>query len=63
MKTAEIKTALLEGKNFGNDSSNWFTLCKPSENRFIIMIGDKILTYKNVDSTAKRVLRLINKGY
>jgi hypothetical protein len=32
MTTQEIKTALLEGQNFGNEAANWYSVCKPSEN-------------------------------
>lgn len=62
MTITEIKSKLLNGENFYNESSNWFTLCKPSENRFIIMIGEKIKIYNNINSISKKILKLINKG-
>ena len=63
MTTKEIKSALLKGQNFGNEAANWYSLCKPSENIFYIVIGERNLFCKNVDSAAKRILQLINRGY
>lgn len=63
MTTKEIKSALLEGQNFGNEAANWYSLCKPSENIFYIVIGERNLFCKNIDSAAKRILQLINRGY
>ena len=63
MTTQEIKLALLKNQNFANELANWFTLCKPSENRFIIVINERYLFCKNIDSAAKRIFKLINKGY
>ena len=62
MTTQQIKSALLEGKNFGNELANWYSYCKPSENRYWITIGDKNLFCKNIDSAAKRIKKLINTG-
>jgi len=63
MTTQEIKTAILEGVNFGNEVANWYSLCKPSEKRFIIVIGERHLFCKNIDSAAKRIKQLLNRGY
>jgi hypothetical protein len=63
MTASEIKTALLNGQNFGNEAANWFSQCKPSHNLFLIVIGDKNVFCKNVDSAAKRIVKLINTGY
>ena len=62
MTTIEIKSALLKGQNFGNEAANWFSLCKPSENRFWIVIGERNLFCKNIDSAAKRICQLIKTG-
>ena len=40
MKTKEIKQAILSGKNFCNENLNFYTLCKPSENRYILVLRD-----------------------
>jgi hypothetical protein len=63
MTTQEIKSALLEGQNFGNEAANWYSVCKPSKNLYWIVIGEKNLFCKNIDSAAKRILQLINKGF
>ena len=63
MTTQEIKLALLEGKNFGNEAANWYSVCKPSENLFWIVIGEKNLFCKNIDSAAKRIAQLIKRGF
>jgi hypothetical protein len=63
MTHAEIKNALLEGKNFGNEASNWYSLCKPSQNRFWIVIQDRNIFCKNIESAAKRISQLIKRGY
>lgn len=63
MTTQEIKSALLEGQNFGNEASNWCSVCRPSENLFWIIIGERNLFCKNIESAAKRISQLIKKGY
>jgi hypothetical protein len=63
MTTKEIKTALLEGKNFGNELANWYSVCKPSENLFWIVIAERNLFCKNIESAAKRISQLIKRGY
>jgi len=63
MKSQEIKTALLEGHNFENESANWYSLCKPSQNIYWIVIQDRNLFCKNIDSAAKRISQLIKRGY
>jgi hypothetical protein len=62
MTTQEVKTALLNGENFGNEVANWYSLCKPSENRFWIVIGERNLFCKNIDSAAKRISSLMKRG-
>lgn len=62
MTTKEIKTWLLAGKNFSNEAADWFSLCKPSENLFCIVIGERNLFCKNIDSAAKRISQLIKRG-
>lgn len=62
MTTQEIKSALLEGQNFGNEAANWYSVCKPSENLFWIVIRERNLFCKNIDSAAKRISQLIKKG-
>jgi hypothetical protein len=63
MTTQEIKSALLEGQNFANESANWFSQCKPSHNLFLIVIAERNLFCKNVDSAAKRISQLLKRGY
>jgi hypothetical protein len=63
MTNQEIKTALLEGQNFGNEAANWYSICKPSKKLFWIVIGEKNLFCKNIDSAAKRISQLIKRGY
>jgi hypothetical protein len=62
MSTQEIKLALLEGQNFGNEAANWYSVCKPSKKLFWIVIGEKNVFCKNVDSAAKRISQLIKRG-
>ena len=63
MKTQEIKEALLRGENFGNEIANWFSICKPSESRFIISINDRLVFCKSIDGASKRIAQLMNRGY
>jgi hypothetical protein len=63
MTTIQIKSAILEGKNLGNEVAEWYTLCKPSDNRYMISIKGRILLYKNINSAAKRISQLIKRGY
>jgi hypothetical protein len=63
MTTQEIKEALLDDKQFGNESANWFTLCKASQNLYLIVIKERNLFCKSIDSAAKRISQLIKKGY
>lgn len=62
MKTKEIKQAILLGKNFSNENLNFFTLCKSSENRYILVLNDDYFFYKNVDLISKRIFKLMNTG-
>ncbi len=63
MKTQEIKTAILEGQNFGNEAANWYSICKPSEKLFWIVIGERNVFFKNIDSAAKRISQLMKRGF
>lgn len=63
MTAKEIKLALLEGKNFGNEAANWYSLCKASENLFLIVIGERNLFCKNINSAAKKISQLMKRGY
>jgi hypothetical protein len=63
MTTQEIKSALLEGKNFGNEVANWYSVCRPSEKIFWIVIGERNLFCKNIESASKRISQLIRRGY
>ena len=63
MTTQEIKLAILQGQNFGNDAANWYSFCKPSENLFWIVIGERNFFYKNIQSVSKRISQLIKRGY
>lgn len=63
MTTKEIKLALLEGKNFGNERADWYSVCKPSENLFWIVICERNLFCKNIESASKRISQLIKRGY
>ena len=63
MKTQEIKLQLLNGENFSNESANWYSLCKPSQNIFLIVIREKNIFFKNIDGAAKRISQLLNRGY
>jgi hypothetical protein len=63
MKTQEIKSELLKGRNFSNEAANWYSVCNNSENLFWIVIGERNLFCKNIDSAAKRISQLIKRGY
>jgi len=63
MTTQEIKTALLNGENFQNEIANWYSICNPSQNRFWIVINERNLFCKNIDSAAKRISQLIKRGF
>jgi len=43
MTSKEIKSALLKGQNFGNEAANWYSVCRPSESLFLIVIGERNL--------------------
>ena len=55
----EIKTALENGEQFENLSADWYTLNNPNQNRRIIVVRGEFITYKNMESYAKRVKQLI----
>lgn len=64
MKAREIKAALLKGRQFGNDAANWYTLINPSKDIFCICFKcEEYRFYKSIDSAAKRIAQLINRGH
>lgn len=73
MKTSEIKAALENGENFGNDAAGWYTVNKAHENtRCIVFVeghykrsmrGDSYTFCKDYSSMAKRVFQLMARGY
>ena len=63
MTSKQIKKSLLEGQNFQNEAANWYSLCRPAENLFWIVIGEKNIFCKNIDSAAKKISQLIKRGY
>ena len=63
MTTQNIKTAILQGDQFSNERADWFTVCKPAHNVFSICIREQYFFYKNIDSAARRIKQLMNKGY
>ena len=62
LKIGQIKQDLTNGVQFGNVAANWFSLVNVEKNRFILDINDEIKFYKNLDSVAKRINKLINTG-
>jgi hypothetical protein len=62
MTNKEIKKSLLEGQNFGNEAAGWYSICRPSESLYMIVIGERNLFCKNIDSASKRISKLINTG-
>jgi hypothetical protein len=62
MRTSEIKTALTNSQQFGNETANWYTLCSVKRNYFIIVINDKEVFFKSLNAAARRISKLINTG-
>jgi hypothetical protein len=62
MKTKQIKSALINGENFGNEAANWYSVCKPSQNIYWIVIGEKNFFFNNIDSVSKKIAQLIKIG-
>ena len=58
----EIKLALLNGEQFGNEAANWFTICRIKENLFMLVIDDENIFFNNIDKYARRILKLIKTG-
>jgi hypothetical protein len=58
-----LRQEIVNGGNWSNENANWFTLFKPSENRYMIVINDKNYFYKNSSTAAKRLGQLLNRGY
>lgn len=63
MTTKEIKKAILNGENFINESANWYSVCNPSKNLFWLVINERNLFCKNIDSVSKRIAQLLKRGY
>jgi hypothetical protein len=63
MTLQDVKVELQNGQNFENERADWLTLNKPSANRRLLCIRGDIKEYKTINSYAKRVYQLINKGY
>tara|TARA_B110000285_G_C15011643_1_gene556742 strand:- start:679 stop:903 length:225 start_codon:yes stop_codon:yes gene_type:complete len=65
MTTQEIKVELLKGKQtqYSNENADWYTVNRPNENTRIIFFGGEPKFYKSINSYAKRISQLINKGY
>lgn len=63
MTSKQIKKSLLEGQNFRNEAADWYSLCRPSENLFWIVIGEKNIFCKNIDSASRKISQLIKRGY
>lgn len=63
MNTQEIKKALLNGAQFGNEAADWYTLnrCHVDGGK-IIVINGRYCFYKTLDSFAVRIGQLIKKG-
>ena len=58
----QIKADLTNGVQYGNDAANWCSVVNVEKNRFMLNINEEIKFYKNLDSVAKRINQLINKG-
>lgn len=58
-----LKEEILNGRNWENYYYDWYTLFKPSENRYIIVKNDKYYFYKNANTAAKRLGQLLNRGF
>ncbi len=58
----QIKQDLTNRVQYGNDLANWFSVVNVEKNRFMICINDEMKFYKNLDSVAKRINQLVNKG-
>lgn len=58
----QIKQDLTNGKQFGNELANWFSLVNVEKNYFILDIRGEMKFYKNLNSVAKRIKQLINTG-
>jgi hypothetical protein len=63
MTNKEIKKCLLEGQNFGNEVAGWYSICRPIEGLYMIVIGERNLFCKDIDSASKRISNLINRGF
>jgi hypothetical protein len=59
-QTNRIKQDLINGVQFGNDVANWYSLVSVDKNFFMLDIRGELKFYKNIDSVAKRINRLMN---
>jgi hypothetical protein len=58
----QIKADLTNGVQYENYVANWYSVINVEQNRFMLNINDEIKFYKNLDSVAKRINQLLNKG-
>ena len=58
----QIKQDLTNGVQYENYVANWYSVINVEQNRFMLNINDEIKFYKNLDSVAKRINQLLNKG-
>lgn len=62
MTSKQIKSELLKGMQFGNQSADWYTVNNPQEGLRMLCVRGKNKFYKNMDSYAKRICTLIKSG-
>lgn len=62
MKAKEIKAELEKGVQFGNESADWYTINRPQDGLRMLCIRGENKFFKNMDSYAKRICRLIKVG-
>jgi tRNA U34 5-carboxymethylaminomethyl modifying enzyme MnmG/GidA len=58
----QIKQDLTNGVQYENYVANWYSVINVEQNRFMLNINDEIKFYKNLDSVAKKINQLLNKG-
>ncbi len=58
----KILNQLKNGQQFENLAADWFTLNSPVNNRRLIVIRGETREYKNLNSYADRIVKLINTG-
>ena len=63
MKTSDITNELKSGTQFGNEAANWYTINRPQENFFMLVLNDKNYFFHSITKYAKRVARLMKTGH